>query len=114
MSTQYDLSPSSALFIPTSANRATPILLERFTIRTSCQIRMTNVTANIVDEIWIWAVYDSKAPGGKDILLAEFSLPAFTSCAIEAGPFNFAEGGSIHARAKTGDAVAMHITKVQY
>jgi len=114
MSTQYDLSPSSSFLIQTSANRLTPVLIEKFTIRTSCQIRMSNVTANIVDEIWIWAVYDGGAPGQKDVLLAEFSLPAYTSCAIEAGPFNFPEGGSIHARAKTGNAIAMHINKAQY
>ncbi len=115
MSTQYDLAVSSALLIPTSANIATPVLLERFSIRTSCHIRLTNTTNVAVDGIWLWATYDSSiAPSLKHVLLANASILPYESIALDAGPFNFPEHGALFGRADTADVVAMHVAKAQY
>lgn len=115
MSVQYDLSPSSALLIPTSANIATAVLLERFTIRTSCHIRLTNTTNVAIDGIWLWAMYGPGAtPSTKDVLLANCSILPYESIALDAGPFNFPQNGALFGRADTANVVAMHVSKAQY
>lgn len=109
MSIQTDLSPSNSAFVPVTLS-----LVERFNQRTSCRFRITNVTGLVVSGLWVYGVYSNAAPALKDVILASAELQPYESVAIDGGPFNFPDQGSVHAVCGTASAVTIHISKVTF
>jgi len=104
------LQPSSSEVIP-----ITQTLIERFVHRCSVYIRLTNTSNSVVRDVWIWCCYTHDGlPTERDVLLAAAEIRPYESIAIDAGPFNFADQGSIWARCGTAAAVNIHISKASY